>query len=159
IRTRGDNGSEDDPWLLQDTDIHGRVVTSWRGQNRRINHGGRLSLFKARSIYWVRSLDRSVTRLVRPIYHSLARFDFIRSHIPSRFKPRVIAFHTKERVHLLIMLGNREVGRYHARRKQWEIQRPFQLFVDEFALQEIQYQFFPGDDQTVAISAADKCKK
>ncbi len=42
IRTRGDSGTADDPWLLQPADILGQVVAAWRGERRRKIRGQRV---------------------------------------------------------------------------------------------------------------------
>lgn len=134
IRTRGDNSTTDDPWLLQPTHITGRVVAAWCGQKRRKIAGGRAGWVLAHLTGWGRAFDQSVSSLLRPIYRSIARCGIVRHVLPTRLRPRVAVFQANGRSYLQLLLGRRVVGRYDARQRQWHIQRPFRLFVDEPAL-------------------------
>ena len=134
IRTRGDNSSQQDPWLLRPAAIAGRVVAAWRGQRRRTVAGSRGGRAVAHLMCWGRALDRSVSWLLHPIYRALARGGVVRGLVPARFRARVGVFRAHGRSDMRLLLGGRVVGHYDAGRCQWHIRRPFRLFVDEPAL-------------------------
>lgn len=136
IRTRGDNNSQDDAHLLQSTDITGRVVAAWRGQRRRKIAGGRAGWLASYLFRWRGVLDRRVSQLLHAPYRALARWGIVRRLLPACLRPRVVEFRVGGQSQLQLLLGKRVAGRYDARRRQWHIQRPFRLFVDESVLPE-----------------------
>ncbi len=151
IRTRGDNSTGDDPWRLQSADIAGRVVAAWRGQKRRRIAGGRAGWLVTRLTRWGGALDRSVSRLLHPLYRSLARRSIVRRLLPSRLKPRVVIFQASDRSHFRLLLGRRVVGRYDDRQRRWHIRRPFRLLVDVPSLPGAQaMETTPSDPVDVA---------
>jgi signal peptidase len=134
IRTRGDSNDRDDPWIIGSADVAGRVVAAWRGQKKHRIIGGPAGRLAAHLIRWRCVLDRGMSQLLHPVYHSLARLGVVRRLLPNCFRPRVVVSQTGGHRHLRLLLGGRIVGQYDARRRQWHIQRPFRLFVDELAL-------------------------
>jgi signal peptidase len=134
ISTRGDNNYGVDPWLLQPADVAGQVVAAQRRQKRRKIAGGTAGQLLAHIIHTRRYLNRSVTRLLSPAYQLLVRHGTVRRLLPSRFKPSVIASRTGDRLYLRLLMGRRIVGTYNSNLRQWDINRPFRLFVDESSL-------------------------
>jgi signal peptidase I len=134
IRTRGDNSSSDDPWLLSRDQISGRVVAAWRGKKRRSIAGGRVGWLHGRATHHLRTLDRGVSRRLHPFYQSRGLSGFLRRLLPSRFSPRVVLFPAKSERQVKVLIGNRVVGRYDSTRQRWIIRRPFRLFMDEKTL-------------------------
>lgn len=134
IRTHGDNNIENDPWLLQHEDVVGRVVAAWRGQKQRKIPGGKSGRLTSLSVRWILALDRSISRLLNPFYHSLARTGIVRRLLPSRLRTRVVVYRVGSQTQLRLLVGRHVVGQFDNRRCQWQIQRPFRLFVDEGAL-------------------------
>ena len=134
IRTHGDNNIENDPWLLQHEDVLGRVVAAWRGQKQRNIPGGNSGRLMSLSVRWILALDRGISRLLHPIYHSLARTGVVHCMLPSRLRPRVVVYRAGSQTQLRLLLGRHVVGQFDNRQHQWHIRRPFRLFVDEAAL-------------------------
>ncbi len=83
---------------------------------------------------WQRALDWGVSRLLHRPYRALARWGVVRRLLPQRLRPRVVEFQVGGQSQPRLLLGKRVVGRYDAVRRQWHIQRPFRLFVDESTL-------------------------
>ncbi len=138
ISTLGDNNTGEDTFLLQPQDIKGRVVAAWRGQKRRKIAGGLPGRITGRRLRWRRVLDRGMSPLLHPLYYALSRRGLIARLLPAPFRPRVVVFQTQGRDQLRLLLGQHIIGRYDDRKRQWQIQRPFRLFVDERVLQRQQ---------------------
>ena len=130
ISTLGDNNTREDPLLLQADSITGRVVAAWRGQKRRTIAGGMPGRLTSHWRSWRRVLDRSVSPLLHPFYRALSHRGWIPRVLPLRLRPRVVVFHVHDRDQIQLLLGKRIIGRYDDQRRQWQIQRPYQLFVD-----------------------------
>jgi SynChlorMet cassette protein ScmC len=134
ISTLGDNNTREDTFLLQPKDIQGQVVAAWRGQKRRKIAGGLQGRWTSHQLRWRRVLDRGVSPLLHPLYYALSHWGLIARLLSVPFRPRVVVFQTQGRDQFQLLLGQRIIGRYDNRKRQWQIQRPFRLFVDERAL-------------------------
>ena len=134
ISTLGDNNTQEDAFLLQPKSIKGQVVAAWRGQKRRKIAGGLQGRLTSRWLRWRRVLDRGVSPLLHPLYQALSHWGLIAGLLPAPFRPRVVVFHAQGRDQFQLLLGQRIIGRYDDQRHQWQIQRPFRLFVDGRAL-------------------------
>jgi SynChlorMet cassette protein ScmC len=130
ISTLGDNNTQEDILLLQPKSIKGQVVAAWRGQKRRKIAGGYQGRLTSRRLRWRRVLDRGVSPLLHPLYQALSHRGLIAWLVPAPFRPRVVVFHVRGRDQFQLLLGQRIIGSYDDHRHQWQIQRPFQLFVD-----------------------------
>jgi signal peptidase I len=129
ISTRGDNNALEDPFLLQPRDIKGRVLAAWRGQKRREIAGGLQGRLTSRWLLCRRILGRGVSYLLHPFYHALSRWGFIAKLLPAPLRPRVVVFQAQDQNQFRLLLGKHVIGRYDDQRGQWQIQRPFRLFV------------------------------
>jgi len=138
IRTRGDNNPQEDNFVLQPGDIEGQVVAAWRGQKRREIVGGWRGRLASRWLRWRHIIDRKVSPLLHSVYHAMARQGIFIRLLPARFRPRVVAFQTSSQDRLQLLMGRHVIGRYDGRLKQWQIQRPFRLFVNEKVLLKTQ---------------------
>jgi len=130
ISTIGDNNSQEDTFLLQPKSIKGQVVAAWRGQKRRKIAGGLRGRLTSRCFRWQRILDRGVSPLLHPFYHALSHWKLIAWVLPASLRPRVVVFQVRGQDQFQLLLGQRIIGRYDNQRHQWQIQRPFQLFLD-----------------------------
>jgi SynChlorMet cassette protein ScmC len=134
ISTLGDNNAYEDAFLLQPGNIKGRVVAAWRGQKRRKIAGGLQGRLTSRWLSWQRVLDRGVSPLLHPLYLALSHWGMIARILPAQFRPRVVVFQARGRDQFQLLLGKRIIGHYEDLKQQWQIKRPFQLFVDGRAL-------------------------
>jgi hypothetical protein len=131
ISTRGDNNTREDSFLLRPKNIIGQVVAAWQGQQRRRIRGGLPGRLISRWLRWRRTLERGVTPMLRPLYQALSHWRVLARLLPARLRPRVVVFHINGWDQFHLLLGKRTVGRCDDRRNQWQIQRPFRLFVDD----------------------------
>jgi hypothetical protein len=131
IRTRGDNNSGVDAWVLHPADIIGRVV-SVRRKDRTIRIYGRTSgrVF-ASGLYAMRRVNSAILKIGRPIYHWLARPGAVRNLLVSQGRAKVLCFNRRRGMEMQLLMDGRVVGRRPSGKSQWEIQPPFRLFVDE----------------------------
>jgi len=130
IFTRGDNNTREDAFILQPNNIRGRVVAAWNGQRRRTIAGGWTGCLIRRRIRWHRILDHGVSPLLHPLYQLLSHRGWLARLLPSRFRPRIVVFHTRDRDQFQLLIGKRVIGRYDESRHQWQIRRPFHLLID-----------------------------
>lgn len=134
ISTLGDNNTQEDTFLLQPEDIKGQVMAVWRGRKRREIAGGLQGRLTGRWLRWRRLLDRGVSPLLHPLYHALSHRGLITWLVPAPFRPRVVVFHAQGQDQFRLLLGQHLIGRYDDQKRQWQIRRPFRLFVDGRAL-------------------------
>ena len=136
IRTQGDNNSSEDDWVLGPEDILGRVVSAQRANRRLRVYGGLVGHSLALAIRAIKSIDSNLTSPLRPFYQQLARAGVFRRWLPSRMRPRVISFNREAGTELQLVMGRRVIGRRLEGKSEWNIRRPFRLFVDEESLPE-----------------------
>jgi SynChlorMet cassette protein ScmC len=134
IRTRGDNNPQDDPWLLQAEKILGRVTAAQRGASRRAVLGGWSGLLVRRLALLGRGIRRSAGLLMHRLYGSAAGVGPFDRLLPRSSRPRLVRFDARHRVFLKLLSGSKTVGQCDARRSEWRIRPPFNLFVDEQSL-------------------------
>ncbi len=132
--TRGDNNVREDAWRLRHEHIQGRVVAARRGPRRRLIAGGRRGRLTSRVLRGGIGLCRGIYPLLRPLYQALSRRGWATRLLPAHLRPRVVVFHAKGRDQFQLLLGRRLIGQYDECRNQWQIQRPFHMFVDVNAL-------------------------
>jgi len=131
MSARGDNNSQEDTFLLQPADIKGRVVAAWRGQKRRKIAGGLQGRLTSRWLRRRRVPSSAVSRLLHPLYLTLSRRGLIAKLLPAPLRPRAVVFEAQGRDQLRLLMGRRVIGRFDRQKHQWQIRRPFRLFVDE----------------------------
>ena len=135
ISTLGDNNTHEDTFLLQPESIKGQVVGAWRGQKRRKIAGGFQGRLTSRWLRWRRVLDHGGSHVLHPLYYALSRRGLIARLLPASLRPRIVIFQTRGQDQFWLLLGQHIIGRYDDQTRQWQIQRPFRLFVDERVLQ------------------------
>ena len=138
VRTRGDNNSGNDPYLVQKNEIIGKVITAQKGRNAWKIHGG-LSGCAVMQKNWLASsiFRRGAKRMAGP-YRKLADQGIFFGILPQSLRPKVVSFKVNmylDQFKLKLMVGEREVGRYDYSNKIWKIRPPFRLFVDQSKLQ------------------------
>lgn len=134
IRTRGDNATTVDPWILSPDNIQGRVTYIQRKSGRRSIAGGFGGQLVAYSFRCTRLFDTVMSFLLRPFYHRLSRLASLRKILHGILKPRVLSFGRPEGIELQLVVGHWLIGRRLPGKEHWEIKRPFRLCVDEALL-------------------------
>lgn len=131
IRTKGDNNPCADSIPLSPHDIIGRVVSVQRGKKRIRIYGGRIGqvvlIIKRITI----GLDRAISRLFHYPYHWLTQLGVFRVFLPPSLKPRIIRFRGPSGDDLRIVMGRRVIGRFIPQKGQWQIKRPFRVFISD----------------------------
>lgn len=134
ISTLGDNNTHEDEFVLQPENIKGRVVAAWRGQKRRKIVGGLHGQLTGRWLRGLHVLFRGASPVLHPLYRALFHWGLIARMMPVRFQPKVVVFRVQGQDQFQLMLGRRIIGRYDDGKQQWQIRRPYHLFVDGRAL-------------------------
>lgn len=136
IRTRGDNNFYKDPWLLDESDLIGRVVSFTRGGVKRpVARGlkGRLQIVPLRAYI---SALKVMGLFIRP---ACRRFSKVRSFLRLGFRMDSLSVISLERPkgnELLLLRKGRVIGRLRPGDKAWEVRPPYRLFIDMDALQK-----------------------
>jgi signal peptidase len=130
IRTCGDNNSRMDSWIIHPKDVLGKVVRAARGRRRRSIYGGRLGWLWFAGIRAFKVLVESASFF----YHLLAQWGVLRRCVPLQKWMRIIAVNHAHGKELKLILGRWVVGWRRPEGLQWQIRRPFRLFVDERSL-------------------------
>ena len=134
IRTRGDNNRLIDSWVISSDQILGRVVYKQRRNSWRRVYGGTTGRLYAVLIRSVHGFDSRLSYLLHPIYHWLARIDILRRLLQKLMITKIIVLNQDQGNELQLLIGQRIIGRRLSGASQWQIQRPFRLFVDEASL-------------------------
>ncbi len=141
IRTKGDNNNHLDSWILQPEDIIGRVVSAKREDRIFAVHGGFRGTIVARMIRVKKRIDRIISgirrllyKILHPVYRRLSQSGIFRKILPRQFKPRILCFKRPEGTEMQLLIHNRIIGRRCPGWDDWQIRRPFRLFIDEESL-------------------------
>ncbi len=134
VTTKGDNNINIDSWILLPDDIIGRVVTVQRKSKSLTIRGGAWGRIFAPILRTIKQVNLSVSRILHPAYHWFAGSGiFIKFNwfLP---KIHVLSFNRPEGREFQLLMGNCAIGRCLPGKDQWQIARPFRLFVDETSL-------------------------
>jgi signal peptidase len=134
IKTRGDNNSDIDSFILKPDNILGRVVYARRGNRRLRIYGGLAGRLFVYTVKVLKKIDTGISFLLHPIYHWLSKTGLFRRLVPLRLKPRIISFKRPAGVEHHLVMGRRVVGKRLPGKVDWHIKRPFRLFIDEKSL-------------------------
>jgi hypothetical protein len=135
IRTKGDNNSRTDSWVLRQQDIIGRVEWIERGKRKTRIYGGLPGKAQAGVLKAMRLLDAGIRTVLKPAYNRLSQNRALRKWLASRSRTRTISILRPEGIELQLLLGKRVIGRRPAEKRQWLVRRPYLLFVDDATLQ------------------------
>ena len=134
VKTRGDNNNKTDSWILRPDEITGRVISAHRGAKSIPVHGGRRGILYARSLWFVKHANLAISRILHPAYHGLSKTGFLRRVLPHGVKPRIFSFTRHNGIEMQLLMGRWVIGRRRPGCEQWQVRRPFRLFVDEGSL-------------------------
>jgi signal peptidase len=134
IRTRGDNNGEIDSYFLDRGDIYGRVTAAHHGSQCRKITGGFIGRLTGFSCLVRRNTTKLAVKLLRPVYRAFCPGGILRWLIPVQFTPHVVTFQSDVNASYRLLLGKRIIGTYDNSILQWQIRRPYRLFVDESSL-------------------------
>jgi len=134
VRTRGDNNNKTDSWILQTEKITGRVDSARRGAKKVPIHGGRRGMIYALALRSIKRANLTISRILHPAYHRLADSGIFKRFLRNRTRSRVLCFTRPKGIEMQLHLGPWMIGRRLPGQNQWNIKRPFKLFIDEYSL-------------------------
>jgi len=134
VKTRGDNNSEADPYVIPPNRIIGKVVAVQRGDINIPIHGGKQGSISANFLWAKNRIDLTISRMLNPAYHWLSRTGILRRLSSPFFKPSILCFKRPAGTEMQLVIGRWVIGRRFAGQNQWRIRRPFRLLVDEALL-------------------------
>ena len=127
IKTRGDNNSRADNFVLSPKDILGKVVSAQRIKKRRTIWGGIPGQFYCGLIRFCRLIVQLFFKLGHHPYHLLAKTNIIRRFLPLQSSTKIVIFKNRKQ----LLWGKRVIGQFLPGKGNWQIFRPFRLFIDE----------------------------
>jgi hypothetical protein len=134
VRTRGDNNNKTDSWVLRPNEIVGRVISTRRGTKSISIRGGRRGMIYARSLWFIKHANLTISRMLHSSYHRFAESGIFNRVLPHTTRPRVLCFTRPNGVEMQLLMGRWIIGRRRPGWEQWQVRRPFRLFVDEASL-------------------------
>jgi hypothetical protein len=82
----------------------------------------------------IKQVNIILSKILHSAYHMLARSGLVRKSLPLQRMTRVLSFNRPEGKELQLHLRDRVIGRCRPGQDQWQIARPFRLFIDESTL-------------------------
>ncbi len=131
IKTRGDNFNQDDLWTLQPDMVLGRVVNAHTVTKKRPIYGGLMGQMVAKRVGIWRVLAKRVSYVLSLIYQSLAECSIFRKLLPVWLRPQITTFKGQSGTEYRIDLRGYTIGRLSPGMVNWQVRRPFRLFIDE----------------------------
>jgi signal peptidase I len=130
VRTRGDNNRDADLWVLTPDDIIGRVISVKRSSCVVSVAGGLRGRIYGLFIRQYNMLIKKTMEIFHPLYRLLARKGIFRGLLPLS-DARFFSFLRPEGAEHQFVTGNRILARRLPGAEQWQIRRPYRLFIDE----------------------------
>jgi signal peptidase I len=134
IRTWGDNNKNIDPWVVSPEHIIGRVIYAQRGKKWKRVFGGVAGQLFAIVVRVIKVLDSGTALMLRPAYRWMVRTGFLRELFKNQIKSAVVTINRPGGAEMQLLMGRRVIGRLRSGKAQWQIRRPFRLFLDEASL-------------------------
>ncbi len=134
ITTRGDNNDWADSFVVQPTDIVGKVVAAGQGTYRRQIQGGPVGRVVGSMNRIRRAVSTRLSMTLHGPYRQLSRSGVLTRLLPRNLRPRVVCFNRPNGAELHLFVGKRAIGVRRATSEVWQIDRPFRLFIDEAKL-------------------------
>jgi signal peptidase I len=130
IHTQGDNNSKVDREILKLEDILGRVDYVKRGERMYRVLGGARGLMYVFFLYLLRPVRYWAFAFLHYPYQFLVNLNML-SRIPYfRSKIRIVSFKRASGEEWQLLFGSRIIGRLLPGKNEWQIKRPFRLFLD-----------------------------
>jgi signal peptidase len=130
IRTKGDNNNKVDPWVLKPEDIIGRVISAHRGNRSLTVVDGKAGVLLSLILRKKRDLLKRLFIILHPLYRWLAGTGLFQTLFLPVIRPRIRCFNRCGGTELHLVLGSWRIGRRLPESDEWDIKRPFRLFVD-----------------------------
>lgn len=134
IRTRGDNNTHEDCYIVNPSEILGKVEYAHRGSKEFQVRGGHCGRLIGRVLRIRKRLINAAVFTLRPVYRMPTFAGMFAPLIPQRIRPRVIRFERADKTQLQLLMGKRLIGVLPPGAKRWIIKPPFRLFVNEASL-------------------------
>ncbi|MDZ4132664.1 MAG: SynChlorMet cassette protein ScmC [Dethiobacteria bacterium] len=155
LKTRGDNNAKPDDYTVDITAVMGRVIAARRENEIRLVRGGFAGVVTMHLYRIYRKANRTFSHLFYQSYRGLAASGLIRIFKPHKMRFRVVVFERYATKHPKLILNGRTVGSFDYRKKEWKINRPYRLFIDEKSLPVFErppYKLpIPGDTSATGV--------
>jgi signal peptidase I len=133
-RTQGDSNVRPDPWLLSRGEIIGRAVRYRRKGKDCAIRGGIGGIWRSASVRHVLTIRTLLVHVMDPVLRSAFYSGLLAGWIPQRYKPRVLSITRAEGTELILVMGERILGRRFAGSEIWNIRRRYWPLVDRQAI-------------------------
>lgn len=130
VRTRGDNNLQNDPWILSESEVLGRVAGVYRGARQVPILGGGAGRCVGAYMHARARLMRLGSRFGRACYRRASRLNPWRSILTKRICFRREVFHRFNGDEVILRWGRIVVARRLLGEERWRLRPPFKLFFD-----------------------------
>jgi signal peptidase I len=134
IRTKGDNNSRIDAWIVLHENVIGCVTRAQRGKRWRRIQGGWPGHCVGTLLGILRQVNLKLSFVLHPVYHWGSSTDWLKKAAGRFFQTRVIALRRPGGAELHLLMGRRLIGTLSPGESRWFIRRPYRLVVDETSL-------------------------
>ena len=139
IYTQGDNARMEDPWVLYNENIAGRVVFAWRYRKRRKIAGGLVGRIQCRINRLFIKVIRWLYLLVKPLYELICNNGAIHRLLPKQLRPRLVRFVQQGTPTLRLIWLDKMIGYCDVANGMWKIVPPYKLVVDPEIIREADF--------------------
>jgi len=134
VRTRGDNNTHVDPYVLEPNRIIGQVLFAQNGDKWRRVYGGTVGRVIGNLMNVRNLIDRRLSAVLNAKSQGPSGLKMVGSWIMSRMQTRIVRFSARGGSELQVLLGSHLIARRPAGRDRWVIRRLFRPFIDEAGL-------------------------
>ncbi len=130
IYTKGDSSREQDPWVLNFSEVKGAVDQIWRNKKiiqilkRGHQHQGLSGVTQILS-----DLSWRLYNYSRALYRTNLLMGLFYTFLPNKIKPRPFIFTSGRVFRLYLLINKTRVARYDSTAKKWIIKPPFRFFI------------------------------
>jgi signal peptidase I len=127
IRTRGDNNSKIDQFIIKFENISGKVISARKGKRDRVIWNGQAGQVYCLAIRGYHLIIRLLRKLGHLPYLLLARTHIFCKFLPVEKEAKVVMFTNSKQ----LIWNGRRIGIFMPRKGKWHIYPPYRLFINE----------------------------
>jgi len=134
VITRGDNNNRTDPYTVRFEDIIGKVIAAKRKDRRIPVRGGRTG-FCIHKLMLLRKYSMQYGLAPLGVVSNIIAASGIFNIFHSVFNLKIIHINGENRRQLILVSGNRPIGRQLPGSGEWQIRFPYKYFIDKHRLE------------------------
>ncbi|MDD5195679.1 MAG: signal peptidase I [Candidatus Omnitrophica bacterium] len=130
FKTQGDNSSKPDPWVLEKSDIIGRVISAKRHNKQFKVYSGFPGRLFSISIKIKNFLRRALSVIFGPLYRRISLPSVFKAALLHALGTKKVIFNRKDGKEVQVMIGSFIIARSSPEKGVFWIRRPFRPLID-----------------------------